>query len=350
MKDSFTKDKVDELLALSKVPRPYKWEGGHFYILDQKRLPHEVCYIKAATWTDCVNAISSMAVRGAPAIGVCGAYAMAMAIEQNADMDFAFEKITSARPTAVNLFWATKQVFESFKNGGKTDAWEKARFIEFDDHVRSFEIARHGSRLIQDETTILTHCNTGSLAAGGFGTALGIIMWVHLVEKKKIRVINTETRPYLQGARLTSFELFENGVESQLIPDMAAGYLMKKGEVDCVIVGADRIALNGDTANKIGTYTLAVLAKTNNIPFYVAAPFSTFDFSINGGSLINIEERPAEELITIGDIHITKKGVNARNPAFDVTPSEYISGFITEKGVIKPVEVSTYRFFGQPQD
>lgn len=131
---------------------------------------------------------------------------------------------------------------------------------------------------------------------------------------------------------------------------MAAGYLMKKGEVDCVIVGADRIALNGDTANKIGTYTLAVLAKTNNIPFYVAAPFSTFDFSINGGSLINIEERPAEELITIGDIHITKKGVNARNPAFDVTPSEYISGFITEKGVIKPVEVSTYRFFGQPQD
>lgn len=298
-------------------------------ILDQRLLPHETRYLKARTWQDCFDAIKSMATRGAPVIGICGAYGMALAHLSGENLSEVASKLKSARPTAVNLMWAADQIVKS------DNPVQAAINLELDDHRRSFSIASHGSSLIRDGSVILTHCNTGSLAAGGFGTALGIITWAKLVDGKRIRVINTETRPYLQGARLTSFELDQNNIDATLIPDMAVASAMK--EVDLVATGADRIAKNGDTANKIGTFTIAISAKYFGVPFYIAAPLSTFDENTPTGECIKIEERPASELTQYGGTKIAPDKIKVSNPSFDVTPAGLISGFVTENGISSSV-------------
>lgn len=320
----FSKEQVAEFLSLSKVPKPLVWLGESLDILDQRLLPHETTYIRAKTWQDCHDAIKSMATRGAPVIGVCGAYGMALAWQKGEYLIEVAQILKSARPTAVNLMWAVDKMLEH-----RTNLDKYALELELDDHRRSFSIAKNGAGLIKDGMTILTHCNTGGLAAGGYGTALGIITWAKLVDGKTIRVINTETRPYLQGARLTSYELGLNGIDDTLIPDMAVATVMKN--VDMVIVGADRIAANGDTANKIGTLTIAITAKQFNVPFYVAAPKSTFDPNTPSGESIKIEERPSSELIEFNGKLLTADNQKVYNPGFDVTPNNLITGFVTEE-------------------
>lgn len=320
----FSQERIKELLWLSKVPRPLIWREDSLDILDQRLLPHEITYIKAKTWQVCHDAIKSMATRGAPVIGICGAYGMALAWQNGENLTEISQKMRSARPTAVNLMWAVDRMLEH-----KTSLDKAALELEFDDHRRSFSIAKNGSVLLKEGMTILTHCNTGSLAAGGYGTALGIITWAKLVDGKNIKVINTETRPYLQGARLTSFELGLNGIDDTLIPDMAVASVMKN--VDLVIVGADRIAANGDTANKIGTLTIAITAKHFNVPFHVAAPKSTFDLETPTGDKIRIEERPETELTEFAGKPIAVKNQKVFNPGFDVTQNELITGFVTEE-------------------
>lgn len=322
----FSSEQIKELLSLSRVPKPLIWQGDNLDILDQRLLPHQITYIKAKTWQDCYDAIKSMATRGAPVIGICGAYGMALAWQKGDNLAEVALKMKSARPTAVNLMWAVNKMLEH-----RTNLDKAALELEFDDHRRSFSIAKNGAVLIKDGMTILTHCNTGSLAAGGFGTALGIITWAKLVDGKNVKVINTETRPYLQGARLTSFELGLNNIDDTLIPDMAVASVMKN--IDLVTVGADRIAANGDTANKIGTLTIAITAKHFNVPFYVAAPKSTFDLKTLSGEEIRIEQRPASELTTFNGKPLTLSNQKVFNPGFDVTPSEMIRGFVTEDGI-----------------
>lgn len=323
----FSPSQIAQLLSLSKVPRPLIWKGDSLEILDQRLLPIEIKYITARTWQDCFDAIKNMATRGAPVIGVCGAYGMALAHLSGENLDKVAPGLKSARPTAVNLSWAVDQMLDS-----KDDPVTTAIEIEMDDHRRSFSIAKNGASLINDGDTILTHCNTGGLAAGGFGTALGIITWAKLVDKKEIRVINTETRPYLQGSRLTSFELASNGIDDTLIPDMAVSTVMK--DVNLVITGADRIAANGDTANKIGTCTIAITARYFGKKFYIAAPRSTIDLETPNGEMIKIEERPASELVEFAGKQLAPIGQKVFNPSFDVTPFGLISGYITEDGIL----------------
>ena len=322
----FSSEQIKELLSLSRVPKPLIWQGDNLDILDQRLLPHQITYINAKTWQDCHDAIKSMATRGAPVIGICGAYGMALAWQKGDNLAEVALKMKSARPTAVNLMWAVNKMLEH-----RTNLDKAALELEFDDHRRSFSIAKNGAGLIKNGMTILTHCNTGSLAAGGFGTALGIITWAKLVDGKNVKVINTETRPYLQGAKLTSFELGLNNIDDTLIPDMAVASVMKN--IDFVTVGADRIAANGDTANKIGTLTIAIAAKHFNVPFYVAAPKSTFDPNTSSGEEIRIEQRPASELTKFIGKPLTLDNQKVFNPGFDVTSSEMIRGFITEDGI-----------------
>ena len=319
----FSREQIKELLALSKVPRPIIWKGDSLEILDQRLLPLEVRYITAKTWQDCFDAIKTMATRGAPVIGVCGAYGMALAHLAGEKLNDVAPKLKLARPTAVNLSWAVDRML-----GSKTDPVVQAIEIEMDDHRRSFSIALNGASLVNDGDIVLTHCNTGGLAAGGFGTALGIITWAKLVDKKKFRVINTETRPYLQGSRLTSFELASNGIDDTLIPDMAVSSVME--DVNLAITGADRIAANGDTANKIGTRTIAITAKYFGKKFYIAAPRSTIDLETPNGEMIKIEERPASELIEFAGKQLAPTGQKVFNPSFDVIPFSLITGFVTE--------------------
>lgn len=336
----FSDSEVARLLALSKVPKPVIFKKDRILILDQRLLPHKVEYIEAKSWQACRDAIKNMAIRGAPIIGVCGAYGVALAaLHDRLNFDKACEELKNARPTAVNLAWAVDKVCKE-SEGNRQLAVEIAERIELDDHKRSFALARNGAQLIGDNMTVLTHCNTGSLAAGGFGTALGAIAWAYIVEGKKFDVINTETRPYLQGARLTSFELMQMGVANFLIPDMAVAHYIGRGRICMVIVGADRVVSNGDTANKIGTRTIAICAKESLIPFYVSAPRSSFDLSLLSGCDIPIEERPEEEVAVIKGTRIPPVGVKILNPAFDVTPSEYISGYVTESGVIKSADIA----------
>jgi len=331
----FSEVEVIRLLSLSKIPRPLIWRGDCLDILDQHLLPNEIKYLKATSWSDCRNAIQNMTIRGAPIIGVCGSYGMALAaLKEPENLEKIAFEMKMARPTASNLAWAVDKIMMH----QSLDMQNAAKQIELDEHRRSFAIAKNGSILINNDMTILTHCNTGSLAAGGFGTALGVLIWGVLVEKKHISVVNTETRPYLQGSRLTSFELVNAHISDTLIPDMAAGYFMSQGKVDLVIVGADRIAKNGDFANKIGTLTLAVLAKEYNIPFFVAAPRSTLDISIDAGSQIIIENRESLELTEIFGHPIAPKNVNVCNPAFDITLHDFVDGYITEYGVFDDIE------------
>jgi len=322
------------------------WLGNRLRVLDQTKLPQEEVYLELSRYQDVASAIAELKVRGAPAIGVAGAYGVALgAIKIKTKSRDSFlqklraitQTIANTRPTARNLFRAIdrmQQVAESGKDIGqiKIALVNEAIKIHSEEAEATRRLSQLGAGLIEDGFTILTHCNTGALATADYGTALGVIKkaWE---QGKKLRVIATETRPLLQGARITAWELKKAGIPFTLITDSMAGYFMGRGEVNCVIVGADRIAANGDTANKIGTYTLAVLAKEHGIPFYVAAPTTTIDLTLASGDEIPIEERSSEEVTHIQGVAIAPEGVDVANPAFDITPHKYITAIITENGI-----------------
>jgi len=327
-------------------------------LLDQRKLPHEAVYVTCASAQDTAQAIRDMVVRGAPAIGVTAAFGVAVAASSAGTQDAAAldrtiteacATLASSRPTAVNLFWALARmtgVAEAARAAGADNVQLVARLereaqaIHDEDLEACRAIGRHGATLVPDRASVLTHCNAGALATAGFGTALGVIRGA-VEAGKKVRVLADETRPFLQGARLTAWELMEDNIETVLIADSAAGSLMRRGQVDLVVVGADRIARNGDVANKIGTYSVAVLARENGVPFYVAAPISTIDFTCPDGDLIPIEERDPAEIAALFGTRIAPEGVGAINPAFDVTPARYVSAIVTEHGVARaPYEAS----------
>jgi methylthioribose-1-phosphate isomerase len=308
------------------------WDGDAVIYLDQRRLPHETRHERARTVDDIVDAIKSLAVRGAPCIGVFGAYGVALlrrTIADDAVFRDAARSVRDARPTAVNLAWAVDRVLAA------DDPLEEARAIHNEQIAVDAAIAENGLALIPKGARVLTHCNTGSLATAGGGTALGVIIGAQRSGKKP-RVFVDETRPLLQGARLNYLELRDAGVDAVLIVDSAAALTMKEQSVDLVIVGADRIARNGDTANKIGTYALAILAAHHGLPFYVAAPRSTFDLSAPSGAAIPIEERAAGEVASFANTRVAPDDAAAYNPAFDITPGHLITAFVTEYGVIRP--------------
>jgi methylthioribose-1-phosphate isomerase len=311
---------------------PVAWDGDAVLYLDQRLLPHEVRRERARTVDDIEHAIKSLAVRGAPCIGVFGAYGIALlrqTISDEARLAAAAQRVRAARPTAVNLAWAVDRVLAA------EDPLQEARAIHAEQIAVDAAIAANGLELIPKGARILTHCNTGPLATGGSGTALGVIIGAQRGGKKP-RVFVDETRPLLQGSRLNYLELREAGVDAVLIVDAAAAVTMQQQHVDLVIVGADRIARNGDTANKIGTYALAILAAHHGIPFYVAAPRSTFDLTIACGTAIPIEERAAVEVASFGSSRVAPDGAAVYNPAFDVTPAHLIAAFVTECGILRP--------------
>jgi len=327
-----------------------EWQEGKVRIIDQTKLPFEVSYLDILTPEEMAEAIRSLRIRGAPALGVAAAYGVVLAASRaekrpkglKRAMEEAIELLASTRPTAVNLFWALKRMrrlIEEKSQGGDTRMGEllleEALAIQREEEEVSRRIGVNGEQLIPDRATVLTHCNAGALATPGWGTALGVI-YAARAKGKELRVIATETRPLLQGARLTAWELKENGVEVTLIVDGAAGLFMQRGEVDLVLVGADRVVRNGDVANKVGTYPLSVLARENGVPFYVAAPLSTFDLSLRTGREIPIEERAVEEVVALLGRRLAPEGIRVKNPAFDLTPAENISGIITEVGVLAP--------------
>ena len=327
---------------------PIEWLGDRVKILDQTRLPQEEAYLELNGYQDIASAITELKIRGAPAIGVVAAYGMALSalkIQATSRDEFLGELqaisqvLAATRPTARNLFRAIarmEQVAEAGKDIDqiKTGLVNEAVRIHTEEAEATRKLSQLGADLINDGFTILTHCNTGVLATAGYGTALGVIKQAK-EQGKNIKVFATETRPLLQGARLTAWELKKADIPFTLITDSMAGYFMSRGEVDCVIVGADRIAANGDTANKIGTYSLAVLAMENGIPFYVAAPTTTIDLSLTSGDGIPIEQRSPDEVTHIQGVSIAPDGIQAQNPAFDVTPHYYITAIITENGIIK---------------
>jgi methylthioribose-1-phosphate isomerase len=313
-------------------------------LIDQTRLPRELVYNDYDDYRALIGAIKRLEVRGAPAIGIAAAYGLALAVQQSGryglgEVRALASELEDARPTAVNLAWALERLVNQvvLLEPETLDAtiellWAQAEAIHDEDREMCRRIGEYGAELIRDGDTILTHCNTGALATGGIGTALGVI-YTCRDQGKAIRVYADETRPLLQGARLTAWELQQEGIDVTLICDTTAGVLMSQGRIDHVIVGADRIAANGDTANKIGTYTLALLAVGHNVPFYVAAPASTFDADIETGEDIPIEERSGDEVTEIAGIRVAPPGVQTYSPAFDVTPSELISYFVTDTGL-----------------
>ncbi len=311
-----------------------EWKGQALRLLDQRELPNREVWLELTSWQEVRDAIVDMAVRGAPAIGVAAAYGMALAARAGEDMSEAKRGLAGSRPTAVNLFWALDRI-EALGQAAPEAVEAEAMAIEREDLEMNLAIGRHGAELINPGATILTICNTGALATAGHGTALGIVRTA-TGQGKGVFVYSCETRPRLQGLRLTAWELMKEGIPFESIPDSAAGALMRSGAVDVVIVGADRIAANGDTANKLGTYTLAVLAKHHGIPFLVAAPSSTLDPSLADGSGIPIEERDAEEITTIGGARVAPERCPVWNPSFDVTPGELIAAIVTERGVARP--------------
>lgn len=333
-----------------------EWKDGRVFILDQSLLPHRIEYIECTDYHQVAEAIKALKIRGAPAIGIAAAMGVALGAERlNTEtrsefirtLDSIIEVMLRTRPTAVNIRWAMERLKRLMNSESDKDVRElkeilkreAIKILEEDVEVNR-SIGIHGVSLIKEGINILTHCNAGALATGGYGTVTAPMF---IAKEKGIRfhVYVDETRPVLQGARLTTLELLEAGIDCTLITDNSAGTLMKKGLVDLIIVGADRVTRDGDVANKIGTYSLAVLAKENNVPFYVAAPLSSIDFSINSGDDIPIEERPEEEVTTIMGVRIAPEGVRAKNMAFDVTPARYITGIITEKGIFKPDEIIT---------
>ncbi|HET7057297.1 MAG TPA: S-methyl-5-thioribose-1-phosphate isomerase [Nitrospiraceae bacterium] len=333
-----------------------EWKDGTVRLLDQSRLPEHVEFIDCRDYQTVATAIRELRVRGAPAIGVTAAMGVALGAQavDTADYDSFVKAISTicdhlaaTRPTAVNLFWAIERMKQAVASSrGRTVAEVKRTLIDESQRILDEDIAmnkamgQHGAALIHDGNTILTHCNAGALATAGYGTALGVVRaaWE---QGKKIRVIADETRPVLQGARLTAWELMQDQIPVTLITDNMAGSIMRQGLIHLCVVGADRIAANGDVANKIGTYSVAVLAKAHHIPFYVAAPYSTIDLATLSGDHITIEQRRSEEITSIfNGPMIAPKGVMVFNPAFDVTPAELITAIITERGIFKPHELA----------
>ena len=307
---------------------PLRWSGHALSLLDQRLLPREETWIDCRTAAEVAEAIRTMVVRGAPAIGVSAAYGMALAAQAGEDLAHAAELLKAARPTAVNLAWAVDRMLRA--NGSA----EEAERIEIEDLEACRAIGRNGALLLGSDVTVLTHCNAGALATAGYGTALGVIR-AAVESGKRVAVFADETRPYLQGARLTAWELQQDGIDVTLITDNMSGHFFQQGQFDAVVVGADRIAANGDAANKIGTYTVAVLAHAHNVPFYVAAPVSTIDIACPDGAAIPIEERSAAEVVDIFGSRVAPEGISVRHPAFDVTPARLISAIITERGVLR---------------
>jgi methylthioribose-1-phosphate isomerase len=334
---------MDELRAV-------QWHDGRVRILDQTKLPEELILLEISDYYGVIDAVNSLAVRGAPAIGIAAAFGVVLSIWQADEVDRtsfltkvnkAIEDFKATRPTAKNLFWALEQMRAVLSRNLSRPLREikramlhAAQMILEDDIARCRKIGEYGADLLPFRANVLTHCNAGLLATGGYGTALGIVRAA--VEKgKKVKVYADETRPLLQGARLTTFELMDEGIDVTLITDSMAAYVMQKGLINVVVVGADRISRNGDVANKIGTYGLALLAKEHKIPFVVAAPLSTFDPDLATGEAIPIEERHPDEVRKIGDRYIAPEDVPVLNPAFDVTPHHLISAIVSERGVIK---------------
>ncbi|MBI2165495.1 MAG: S-methyl-5-thioribose-1-phosphate isomerase [Chloroflexi bacterium] len=326
-----------------------QWSGERLKLLDQTRLPGQIVYLEADTYVQVVQAIKDMRVRGAPLIGIAGAYALAMAARDLRLRDPSApqqrlhqiaNQIVSARPTAANLSRAVERVLAATARAAslleaEELAVREASLIHTEEEQASLALGCLGAALVPAGATVLTHCNTGSLATAGIGTALGAIREAWRQGRLK-RVVVTETRPLLQGARLTAWELAQEGIPVTLIVDSAAGDMMRRGDIHCVMVGADRIAVNGDVANKIGTYTLAVLAAENRVPFYVAAPTSTVDLTIESGEHMPIEMRAPEEVTWLSGVQVAPTGVDAINMAFDVTPARYITAIITDRGVLHP--------------
>jgi len=329
------------------MARAIEWLDGKLRILDQSKLPEEQIFADLDNYHDVVLAIKEMRVRGAPAIGVAAAYGIALGAsgiktankdEFLAQLNQVMQTFTASRPTAVNLFQSIDRMKKAARGDGVTEIKNslvnEAKRIHQEEITATKQLSQLGAELIKDGSTLLTHCNAGPLATAGYGTALGVIKAAK-EQGKRVSVFATETRPLLQGARLTTWELRQEGIPVTLITDSMAGYFMQQKKIDCVIVGADRIAANGDVANKIGTYTLAVLAKESKIPFYVAAPTSTIDLSLSSGDKIPVEERSPEEVTHIQGVAIAPEGIDVANPAFDITPNQYISAIITERGIIR---------------
>jgi methylthioribose-1-phosphate isomerase len=320
---------------------PVEWRDDHISILDQRQLPLREEYLELKTIDDVAGAIYSLAVRGAPLIGIVAAYGLCLLPdpEDERSLDEACRKLKSVRPTAVNLPWAVDRMAERWrKERGRSDVRkamsEEASRIHSEDRDMCARIGAFGNEIVPDSCRILTHCNAGALATGGIGTALGVI-YAAFFSGKKVEAWVDETRPVLQGARLTAWELARAGVPFKLIPDNAAGYLMSTNKIDLVITGADRVAKNLDLANKIGTYGVAVLARNHDIPFYVAAPSSTFDQACPDGASINVELRDGSEVTSLAGQPVASPGTEAFNPAFDITPHHLVSGIITENGILR---------------
>jgi methylthioribose-1-phosphate isomerase len=329
-----------------------EWKDDAVVMIDQRKLPASEVYVTCKTANEVAKAIKTMVIRGAPAIGVAAAMGIALGMGRSRatgtkQFTTEFQKtcdlMAATRPTAVNLFWAIERMKKTFAdaahNGHSVDEIKRrladeARAIHDEDVQSCRTMGAHGAGLVPDSAKILTHCNAGALATAGYGTALGVIR-AAAEQGKKIAVLADETRPFLQGARLTAWELVKDGIDTTVITDNMAGSMMRLGQVDLVVVGADRIAANGDVANKIGTYGVAVLAREHGIPFYVAAPLSTVDLNTPDGSRIPIEERNDREVTHIGSFRITPDGAHVRNPAFDVTPAKYVTAIITERGIAR---------------
>ena len=333
-----------------------EWTDRGVRFIDQTKLPTEEVYVTCKTHEQVADVIRNMVVRGAPAIGVAAAMGIALGVNNSKaesaadlkhDFDQVCETIRTTRPTAVNLFWAIRRMQEKFEcirirpiPQIKEALIEEAQRMHAEDIAANRAMGRYGATLMPAEGGVLTHCNAGALATAGYGTALGVIR-AAVEEGKKIHVFADETRPFLQGSRLTAWELLKDGIPTTVISDNMAGVMMRQGKIGAIVVGADRIAANGDVANKIGTYTVAVLAKEHGIPFYVAAPTSTVDLACSDGSQIPIEQRNAKEVTHIAGKQMTPDGVSVENPAFDVTPSKYVAAIITERGIARaPFDVS----------
>ncbi len=328
------------------------WHEDNIVMVDQRKLPAVEIYVTCKTVNDVAKAIRNMIIRGAPAIGVCAAMGLALGAKRSkatgtkqftTEFQRNCELLAATRPTAVNLFWAIERMKQAFAEGalgGESVEQLQARLRTEADRIHDEDIANcraigaHGAALVPAVARILTHCNAGALATAGYGTALGVIRGA-VEAGRQVSVLADETRPFLQGARLTAWELVKDGIDTTVITDNMAGAIMRAGDIDLVVVGADRIAANGDTANKIGTYTVAVLAKEHGIPFYVAAPWSTIDLSTRDGDAIPIEERSPREVTHVGTTQIAPEGAHIRNPSFDVTPAKYITAIITERGVYR---------------
>jgi methylthioribose-1-phosphate isomerase len=319
-----------------------QWTDNGVVMIDQRRLPREETYVTCRGYSEVADAIRSMAIRGAPAIGVAAAMGIALGVVEGADFETVCETLAGTRPTAVNLFWAIERMKKLYASlAGRPAAEIRDRMIREAQQIRLEDIAicqaigRNGAELVPDGKTVLTHCNAGALATAGYGTALGVIR-AAVESGKSIDVFADETRPFLQGARLTAWELQQDKIPTTLITDNMAGHFLRSGRIGCVVVGADRIAANGDVANKIGTYSVAVLAKENNVPFYVAAPVSTFDLALESGDRIPIEQRAPSEVTHVFGVPVAPEHIEVENPAFDVTPARYVTAIVCERGIARP--------------